>query len=124
MFSNVTKVLLYLLVLLSTYSSAYPQYNNNVPNGNLIPPSALELGHPGGATKRYTQFANQYVSSGRKWTRDLCMDDADGDGQSNGLEMGDPCCKWVQGSAPLFTTGLSDPNNSNSMTKNSNITCV
>ncbi len=124
MFSHVTKVLFNLLVFLISLASAYPQYNSNVPNGNNIPPSALELGHPGGATKRYTPFANQYVSNGRKWTRGLCTSDADGDGQTNGLEMGDPCCTWVQGSAPLFVTGLSDPNNPGSTTKNTNSTCI
>ena len=24
----------------------------------------------------------------------MCEDDADGDGQSNGRELGDPCCLW------------------------------
>lgn len=127
MFTKVMKVVIYVTILLSTYVShvsAYPTYNNNVPNGNLIPPSAIELGHPGGATKRYTGFANQYVSNGRKWTKMLCSSDADGDGQSNGLEMGDPCCTWVQGASPMFTTDLSNPNDAASTTKNTNQSCM
>jgi hypothetical protein len=46
----------------------------------------------------------------------FCMADADGDGQSNGLEMGDPCCKWSAGQTPQFTSGLSDPNSAASKT--------
>lgn len=101
----------------------YPQYNNNVPNGASIPPSAIQLGHPNGATKLYTPFANAYVSNGRKWTRALCVADSDNDGQSNGLEMGDPCCLWTVGAAPMFSTGLSDPNSATSQTKNTNASC-
>jgi hypothetical protein len=125
MFTKILKVFMYTTLLLSLYSkgNAYPQYNGNVPNGNMIPPSAIELGHPGGATKRYTLFANAYVSNGRKWTRGLCTSDSDGDGQSNGLEMGDPCCTWTVGAAPVFTSDLSDPNNPASTTKRTNQTC-
>lgn len=112
------------VLLLSSYAQGYPSYNGNVPNGNTVPPSAIELGHPGGATKRYTAFANAYVSNGRKWTVGLCRGDADGDGQSNGLELGDPCCVWTQGAAPLFVDGLSDPNNPGSLTQHTNQSCI
>lgn len=104
-------------------SHSYPQYNSNVPNGNSIPPSAITLGHPNGATKLYTPFANAYVSNGRKWTRTLCITDSDNDGQSNGLEMGDPCCLWTAGASPMFTTSLSDPNSASSLTTNTNSSC-
>lgn len=116
------KLVAVLAVLLSS-ASAYPSYNNNVPNGNTVPPSALLLGHPNGATKAYTAFANAYVTNGRKWTRALCTGDADHDGQTNGLEMGDPCCVWTTGAAPVFVTGLSDPNSASSTTTNTNATC-
>lgn len=127
MFSTLIKVLVPLALLLGIYAAptvGYPSYNGNVPNGNQVPPSAIELGHPGGATKRYTSFANAYVSSGRKWSLALCKGDADGDGQSNGLEMGDPCCTWTVGAQPLFLTGLSDPNHAESTTTNTNQSCV
>lgn len=116
--------LTFLIRLLAQDADAYPAYNGNVPNGNSIPPSAIELGHPGGATKRYTPFANAYVTNGRKWTVALCRADSDNDGQSNGLEMGDPCCTWVSGAAPRFTDGLSDPNNPASLTTHTNQTCA
>ncbi len=52
------------------------------------------------------------------------MADADGDGQSNGLEMGDPCCKWSVGQTPQLTTGLSDPNSAASKTLNTIPSCI
>jgi hypothetical protein len=113
----------FLAILYACVAYAYPAYNNNVPNGNQLPPSAVGLGHPNGVTRRYTSFANSYVSHGRAWTPLLCMLDSDQDGQTNGLEMGDPCCKWKVGSVPLFTTGLSDPNNPMSTTQHVNTSC-
>lgn len=123
MFRTVRSILLLLLLSVMNVTMAYPTYNGNVPNGNSIPPSAIALGHPNGATKLYTPFANQYVSNGRKWTRALCTADADNDGQSNGLEMGDPCCVWTAGAAPMFTSGLSDPNSAASKTTLTNSSC-
>ena len=117
------KILLVLLYFLLSVLG-YPQYNSYVPNGNSIPPSAILLGHPNGATKLYTPFANDFVKNGRKWTINLCKADSDGDSQSNGLEMGDPCCLWTNGASPMFTTSLSDPNNPNSRTINTNSSCV
>jgi hypothetical protein len=37
------------------------------------------------------------------------MADSDGDGFSNGDEMGDPCCTWVAGGTPLRNTNLANP---------------
>lgn len=31
---------------------------------------------------------------GAIWTLKFCCNDADQDGQPNGLELGDPCCRW------------------------------
>ena len=38
------------------------------------------------------------------WTRELCMMDSDGDGRTNGEELGDPRCVWTpRGGAPTNT---------------------
>ena len=43
------------------------------------------------------------------WTAALCQKDSDGDGQTNGQELGDPCCTWVEGQAAPRTTAVSNP---------------
>lgn len=37
------------------------------------------------------------------------MKDSDADGQTNGHELGDPCCHWKVGDEPLRTFDLGDP---------------
>lgn len=91
---------------------ARPEFVARLPNGGSVP-SVAALGHVnpngGGATNAFG--ANFGGSVGRgAWTTALCVMDSDGDGQSNGLELGDPCCAWAAGAgAPAFTTGLSHP---------------
>ena len=43
------------------------------------------------------------------WNRTLCEKDSDGDGLTNGQELGDPNCIWTQGSIPTVSTNLSHP---------------
>lgn len=38
-----------------------------------------------------------FAAAGHTWTVDLCRKDSDGDGKSNGEELGDPNCTWVAG---------------------------
>ena len=112
----------FLLVLAITASiHAYRQDLAKLPNGNSY---GLTLGHPGGNTKVPTKLASSFYAAGQTWNKAFCMADADGDGQSNGLEMGDPCCKWSIGQAPQFTTGLSDPNSAASKTLNTMSSCI
>ena len=111
--------LLALFLLGSTY--AYQQDLTKVPNGNMY---GITLGHPGGATKKPTAFASSFYSAGQKWTKAFCQADTDGDGQSNGLEMGDPCCLWSVGKTPMISTTLSDPNSASSKTTRQMPTCV
>ena len=108
-----------IFVIVSTY--AYRQDLAKLPNGNSY---GLTLGHPGGNTKVPTKLASTFYAAGQQWTKAFCMADADGDGQSNGLEMGDPCCKWSVGQTPQLTTGLSDPNSAESKTLNTIPSCM
>jgi hypothetical protein len=109
------------LLLLAVSAYAYQQDLAKLPNGNTY---GITLGHPGGATKRATNFANSFYSSGQKWNKAICQADTDGDGQSNGFEMGDPCCVWSVGQTPMFTTSLSDPNSAASITTRVMPNCV
>jgi hypothetical protein len=111
--------LLVLAIISSTH--AYRQDLAKLPNGNSY---GLTLGHPGGNTKVPTKLASSFYAAGQTWNKAFCMADADGDGQSNGLEMGDPCCRWSIGQTPQFTTGLSDPNSAASTTTNTMQVCI
>jgi hypothetical protein len=109
------------LLLLAVSAYAYQQDIAKLPNGNTY---GITLGHPGGATKRATNFASSFYSSGQKWNKAFCQADTDGDGQSNGFEMGDPCCVWSVGQTPMFITALSDPNSAASITTRVMPNCV
>jgi dopamine beta-monooxygenase len=38
-----------------------------------------------------------FDEAGYKWTPELCRKDSDGDGFTNGQELGDPDCTWIKG---------------------------
>ena len=46
-----------------------------------------------------------------KWSRGLCEMDSDGDGMTNGEEVGDPQCVWTPGNNPNRTTNITHPGN-------------
>ena len=49
---------------------------------------------------------------------DVCADDGDGDGFTNGDELGDPCCAWNEGDAgAAFTSDLAHPGYASSVPK-------
>ena len=56
-------------------------------------------------------FGLDFATNGFKWDRTLCLKDSDGDGVSNGKELGDPQCEWRVGMAPpsVPTATLSHP---------------
>ena len=88
------------------------------PNGANVQGVAA-IGHKnvggGGVTNLYGQ---NFGSAGLKWTSALCTMDSDGDGQSNGLELGDPCCLWVHGGGdPTFMNDISHPGDNTKMTR-------
>uniref|UniRef100_A0AAV1T9N6 Temptin Cys/Cys disulfide domain-containing protein n=1 Tax=Peronospora matthiolae TaxID=2874970 RepID=A0AAV1T9N6_9STRA len=96
---------------------AKPEYVARVPNGaNVNGVAALGHVNPSGGGAN-NEFGLKFRSVGETWTQDLCMDDSDGDGQTNGQELGDPCCEWVQDTNAVLrrTTGLSHPGDALSM---------
>ncbi|GLD92828.1 hypothetical protein PINS_up001407 [Pythium insidiosum] len=54
-------------------------------------------------------FGKALEAAGRAWTLSLCKGDADGDGQTNGVELGDPCCLWTGKAPPMGTAKVSNP---------------
>mmetsp|Transcript_37521 Transcript_37521/g.105956 ORF Transcript_37521/g.105956 Transcript_37521/m.105956 type:complete len:572 (+) Transcript_37521:85-1800(+) len=86
-------------------ADAFSPYAEKIPNGHQVP---LPDGSPGfcrgvghldcnGGGDR-NPFGKDFAAASHQWTADLCRKDSDGDGFSNGQELGDPCCRWTPGS--------------------------
>lgn len=58
---------------------------------------AWDLGSTTVSGGSWGAFGVAFASSGEEWTEALCREDSDGDGLSNGEELGDPCCVWAAG---------------------------
>ena len=43
------------------------------------------------------------------WSSSLCLKDSDGDGRTNGEELGDSQCVWKEGGVPAETAGITHP---------------
>jgi len=80
---------------------AHPAYKTLIPNGsNVLNPcdgSAWPgVGHqnPAGTGAR-NQFGIDFAAANHTWTLALCRLDSDGDGKTNGEELGDANCNWT-----------------------------
>ncbi|XP_071097014.1 dopamine beta-hydroxylase-like [Haliotis cracherodii] len=109
-------VLVQLLLLQCT--TCYRYYQDQIPNGDQVPhpckPNFIwrGVGHLsalGGGDNN--QFGLDFANNGHKWTKTLCELDSDGDGKSNGMELGDPSCSWTaaSGNFPERKTGITHP---------------
>ncbi|EGZ21610.1 hypothetical protein PHYSODRAFT_329540 [Phytophthora sojae] len=98
--------------ILSSEVEASKRFVKMLPNGGNVP-DAPAIGHPDGTGKSAATnaFGDTFAAAGYKWTKELCEADTDGDGQTNGQELGDPCCEWDKDTNPvvLWTTGVSHP---------------
>lgn len=99
-----------LLALLLSSATAYPEFAKRIPNGANVP-GAPEVGHVVHDWPERNAFGQDFDDAGRDWTVKLCQADSDGDGQTNGQELGDPCCEWDELSKdpPRWTEGVSHP---------------
>ncbi|XP_060591796.1 temptin-like [Ruditapes philippinarum] len=87
--------------------SAHPYYADLIPNGHSVPNPCgtglwLAVGHydPIHHTHDKNPFGMAFAQAGHAWTAALCALDSDGDGKTNGEELGDPTCVWTQGTTP------------------------
>mmetsp|Transcript_35018 Transcript_35018/g.83031 ORF Transcript_35018/g.83031 Transcript_35018/m.83031 type:complete len:369 (-) Transcript_35018:765-1871(-) len=101
---------------------AFLRFATELPNGGKVPDPdrtgefCRGWGHTScfGGGPRNT-FGLDFKNHGLQWTKDLCTKDSDGDGQTNGQELGDPCCQWSKGNPlPLPETLVSHPGRSDS----------
>ena len=68
---------------------------------------AIPASSPGHGERN--QFGQDFEAAGRKWTPELCRKDSDGDGRTNGEELGDLGCGWRKGMQPDRTKGITHP---------------
>ncbi|OWF51919.1 uncharacterized protein LOC110448415 [Mizuhopecten yessoensis] len=99
----------------------FEQYQHDIPNGFNIPNPCVPkgiwngVGHYGPEGQGpQNQFGKDFAAAGKKWTKDLCMKDSDGDGKANGIELGDPWCRWTKEQPTLllpatFHPGICEP---------------
>ncbi|XP_050414252.2 uncharacterized protein LOC126828504 [Patella vulgata] len=94
----------------------FETYQHNIPNGNIVPhpckPNHLwhGVGHKFALGKENLNFfGKDFASAGHQWTDALCKKDSDGDGKTNGQELGDPNCIWSPESFPERNTDISHP---------------
>merc|ERR1712002_981616 len=113
-----------ILAALIALCAGHPSYIAQVPNGMKLPdpcnPGSAKVasGHwnlNGGGDRN--PFGVDFAAEGHKWTVNLCQKDSDGDGKSNGEEVGDISCKWSVDnptplSAPVGQPGICEPLNS------------
>ncbi|EEY58615.1 uncharacterized protein PITG_10722 [Phytophthora infestans T30-4] len=89
----------------------YSMYAMRVPNGNKVP-GVTALGHlDPKLAGPMNEFGMDMIDADFHWTKEFCMKDSDGDGQTNGQELGDPCCEFVFRKNPKvrWTEGVSHP---------------
>ncbi|GMF22210.1 unnamed protein product [Phytophthora fragariaefolia] len=103
-------VLLGVVMLLGSTVEGSKKFVNWIPNGGNVAGYAA-IGHSDGTgnSEANNDFGKAFEKAGKKWSLDLCQADTDGDGQTNGQELGDPCCEWAIGDTPRWTSGVSHP---------------
>ena len=91
--------------LLAGTADALPQYRDEIPNGHIVPDCdgniVAGVGHlntAGGGARN--PFGLDFQNAGNTWSSTLCGTDSDGDGRTNGEELGDPNCVWSKSSGP------------------------
>lgn len=94
--------------------TAHGFYKQDIPNGdNVVDSDGVAwpgVGHDlrAGFGSR-NPFGKDFAAQGHTWTNVLCKLDSDGDGISNGMELGDPHCKWKKGDTPERVTDITHP---------------
>ena len=91
-------------------ASATPPNTSEVPNGAESNCLTCHARSTGGQPLNH--FGRDFDAEA-SWTRVLCEQDSDGDGYTNGEELGDPLCGWRQGPAAR-SNDITNPGDSTS----------
>ncbi|XP_076104062.1 temptin-like [Mytilus galloprovincialis] len=107
-------ILLFSVLYVILNVDCYPGFRNKIPNGNFVPCNCNNSNHAEMAwaavghfkldegTAQKNPFGIDFRKNGMRWTQSLCNRDSDGDGYSNGEELGDPNCTWIEGQNPDY----------------------
>ncbi|MFZ9886091.1 MAG: thrombospondin type 3 repeat-containing protein [Myxococcota bacterium] len=116
------------MFLWDSAATAYPGYVYYLPNANVNSCLTCHTTAGGGARNAFgtawvTARNNAYDADNFGYDYDVAWSqlwslDSDGDGQSNGQELGDPCGLWTEGTTPARTNDISRPGFSNSKANN------
>jgi MYXO-CTERM domain-containing protein len=131
------RVVLVLSAVLSALLAAVPAaarigFQNNIPNGAGFSCLACHNSAGGGERDGWNAFGDtMFLENGGDaddadtinadaedfafWSDAICETDSDGDGATNGLELGDPDCVWRVGDEPATVDGITDPSDPNSV---------
>src|SRR5690242_19057141 len=113
----VSSALALTLLALDHPASALPEFTQKIPNGSCGACHVVPTATPADRNK-FGQAAEAIGGSADAWWGQLASKDSDGDGQTNGQELGDPCGTWKPGGAPQRTTDISNPGSASSKAGN------
>ncbi|EEY58616.1 uncharacterized protein PITG_10723 [Phytophthora infestans T30-4] len=85
-------------------------FQKKVPNGGNVP-GVEAIGHERAGGGPNNDFGLDFIEAMFKWNKKFCEKDSDGDGQTNGQELGDPCCEFEfrANEKVRWTEGVSHP---------------
>ncbi|KAG6574761.1 Calcium-activated potassium channel subunit alpha-1 [Phytophthora cinnamomi] len=85
-----------LVAMLASETEASKKFVKMLPNGGNVPDTPA-IGHSDGTGKSAATnaFGDAFAAAGYKWTKEFCQADTDGDGQTNGQELGDPQVRFI-----------------------------
>jgi hypothetical protein len=108
--------LLAALTLSAAGARGHQIYVGRSPNDGAFP-GVASIGHvdPLGGGARNPYGVDFGTVGSANWNAALCTLDSDGDGFSNGWELGDPCCEWSVGRTPAVSSDLSLPGDASSV---------
>ncbi|OWF47545.1 dopamine beta-hydroxylase-like [Mizuhopecten yessoensis] len=109
MWDRIVRVLCLFLLCLCDVIFGFNIFQERIPNGDKVQDPCNRndiwkgVGHQnklgGGLTN---PFGQAFKNNNFVWDKSFCMLDSDGDGATNGRELGDPLCIWKYGRSPIF----------------------
>lgn len=113
---TILSVPLLAIVLLPSEAWARAEYLGQIPNGTVFACATCHVSPAGGGPRNPFGTSTEAALDGAnvRWL-DLYALDSDGDGQTNGQELGDPCGDWSTGAPAPRLADISAPGDVSSM---------